>query len=405
MVRVVLARVRAVRARIRLALRVLIDLPVKATYARGPSSDDEESAAPLEPTASCPRESVIVLDSCALCGSTAHTLVAEYNRFIYFATPPDEEALHADYSLCHACGGVYAARRPVGARHRWLVDHFEETVGAPAGETHTTGKFAKFIFSTVELSDTRREELRQVAARGVFVSEHDHVPRKEYLPGLLRDRLGSAAHVEILGSLLDLKGRRVLEVRSKLGSIPASLQRLYGADVQAMTIFEAQQFLIHELYGIASSSIDFDEFRPPEGGPWDLIIGNHMLTHSVRPRDFLATLRAHLTPGGHVYFYNEADDAEILQDGQSIFKVMNAFHLQTFDVDSLARVLSANGFKPLFVTRHRGLVCLAQRAEMSDSWPRISAKDLRARQRAYLNARDASLLMIPGSQRWRIGDE
>ncbi len=49
-----------------------------------------------------------------------------------------------------------------------------------------------------------------------------------------------------------------LEIRSKLGSIPAALTRLYGAESHAMAIFVGQQFLIEEVYGIkAAWPIDF----------------------------------------------------------------------------------------------------------------------------------------------------
>ena len=264
----------------------------------------------------------------------------------------------------------------------------------------------KAAISSGALSDDDREHLRRLVARGVFVSEHTHPSRKEYLPALLADRLDASRHVEILGGLLDLKGRRVLEVRSRLGSIPAALRRLYGTDVSAMSIFEGQRLLINELHGISASSIDFDRFQPPADGPWDLIVCNHMLTHTVRPRDMLATLRTHLTPGGFVYFYNEPDDAEILVGGKSMFNTLNAFHLQAFDGDALVRAVAANGFSPVFVTHYEGkILCLAQATDVSDVRPRMSATDLEARRTSYLHARDKAILMLPERERWRVGDE
>ena len=37
--------------------------------------------------------------------------------------------MRADYALCHRCGVAFARLRPVGERFRYLVEHFEETIG------------------------------------------------------------------------------------------------------------------------------------------------------------------------------------------------------------------------------------------------------------------------------------
>ena len=54
-----------------------------------------------------------------------------------------------------------------------------------------------------------------------------------------------------------------------------------------------------------------------------------MLTHAVRPREFLATVRSRLRPGGHLYIYSESVEAEFLEQGHSMFNTLNPFHLQT----------------------------------------------------------------------------
>ena len=387
--------------RVGLALRVLVDPVVKPGRTLGVSDAPDEDGPTDIPASACPADTIITLDACPLCGSPDRTLVSEFNRFVHFARPPDEASLHADYHLCHACGTVYAGRRPAGSRYKWLLDHFEETLGRAGPGEKRGGKYA---ISSAALSDEDRAHLRRLASRGVFVSEHDRPSRKEYLPALLNDRLAASVHVEILGSLLDLKGKQVLEVRSRLGSIPAALQRLYGTVVTVMTIFEGQRFLIEEVYGIPGSGIDFDRFQPPRPGPWDLIICNHMLTHAVRPGDMLATLRQHLAPGGHVYFYNEPDDAEILVDGKSMFNTLNAFHLQTYDAPALVRALKANGFEPVFQTHHEGnIICLARSASTEPA--RMPAAELESRRAAYLRARDAAILMLPPAARSRVKRE
>ena len=161
----------------------------------------------------------------------------------------------------------------------------------------------------------------------------------------------------------------------------------------------AMQLVEGEVYDIPTSEIDFDRFELPSDGPWDLAVCNHMLTHAVRPKEMLTLLRAHLAPGGHAYFYNEPDDAEILVAGKSMFTTLNAFHLQTFDDAAFVHALAASGFEPVFLTHHEGnIVCLARAVDAPAAWPRMTATQLSARRDAYLRARDRALLMLPESR-------
>jgi hypothetical protein len=109
-----------------------------------------------------------------------------------------------------------------------------------------------------------------------------------------------------------------------------------------MPLFDGQQFLIRETYGIPTDhKVDYDHFSIPYEGQFDLIVANHMFTHAVRPREFFLEVRRRLNPGGHVYLYNEPDERDFLHDGKSIINTLNAFHLQTFDNASLVRALGA----------------------------------------------------------------
>jgi hypothetical protein len=90
-----------------------------------------ELESPLSPQIgeSIPTDGIVELATCSVCGHPAFTPVCEFNRFVLSETAPDEQAIRADYVLCHRCGVVFARRRPVGARFRFLVEHFEETIG------------------------------------------------------------------------------------------------------------------------------------------------------------------------------------------------------------------------------------------------------------------------------------
>jgi SAM-dependent methyltransferase len=323
--------------------------------------------------------------------------VCRFNRFVLFSWQPDEAAPIYRYALCHRCGLVYATRRPAGKRYEWLMEHFEETLGRHGNEG------GRISHTSRRLTDQERERLKGLISRGVYVSDHLELRRSHYLPALLSDRLASSAHVEMLSALVPMRKARVLEVRSKMGSISDALRRLFDADVHAMALFENQQFLIDQTYGIpVVSGIDFDRFSVPFEGEFDVIIANHMLTHAVRPGDFLRTVRDRLRPGGYLYLYSEMDEGDYLNSSKSIFS-MNPFHLQSFNRRALVRVLAAGGFATTFITLFRGsYVCVARRDEgAAASWEPMSDKERGRRRRAYRTAvTKAVLTMPPHARKW-----
>src|SRR5258705_9859430 len=381
----------------------------------GPQRDHAANVAMLPPPApapiedvfesGCPRVPILKLDRCPVCGSVEATRVGRYNKFVQYERIPDTAATIYNYALCHDCGVVYATARPAGERYLWLLEHFEETIGRTGLGDQRSGKMT---LSSYALTDETRDQLRRLASRGIFVSDHSGISRKEYVPQLMVDRLANSVHVEILGSLLTMNRPRVLEIRSRLGGISAALKRLYDADCQALTLFENQQHLIQEAYGIpAKYPIDFDHFEIPFEGQFDLIVSKHMVTHAVRPREFLATVRSRLRPGGHLYIYSEFVEAEFLEQGHSMFNTLNPFHMQTFNTPSAVRALEANGFKMGFCTMHDGhFLGLAQKlADIPSDWPRMTHEERGRRRGHYRLAFDLAVLQVPESLRSRVAQE
>ncbi len=374
----------------RLILRRVSDL---LEQGRAPGADGpdlpEATPAPLRPST---REDWVELSACPICGHGTATLVSEYNRFLLADAAPDESSKIYNYSLCHGCGIVYAARRPVGRRFRELLSGFHENLGR-------VGTPSAWL-NPGTLSEGDREHIRSRAKLGALVSEHTGVNDKEWIPGALSDRLATSQHVVLLASLLTLQKPRVLEVRSRSGAMLDALRRLYGASGHALPIFESQQEVVKALYGIpADALIDFEHFEIPYDGPFDLIISNHMLTHSVKPGDYLDTISAALAPGGHLYLYNEMDEAEFLGETRSMFNVFNPFHLQIFSPMSLTRALAARGFEVVFLghTDRIHMMCLARKA--APVQPTIPKGELKKRQRQYAAARDLSILALPDDRR------
>jgi SAM-dependent methyltransferase len=380
--------------------------PARATRlgARIPQHSHELEA-PSGPRTGEPIPSgVIDLTSCSVCGHDSWTAVCEFNRFLLSETVPDADAMRADYAICHRCGVVFARRRPVGERFRFLVEHFEETIGRVSIDEQRGTK----VLGSRRLTDTEVEHLRERAAQPMFVSEFPRVKGgRTHLPQLLRDRLAVAAHVEMLGSLVTLNAPRVLEIRPRFGAIGAALRRLYGGDTFALPLFDAQRVLVREAYGTcAEHLLDYDSFAIPYAGCFDLVVANHLLTHAVRPKETLATIRQRLSPGGHLYLYNEPDEADFLETGKSIFNTLNAFHLQTFDGAALARALQSAGFEPVYIGHHHdNCVALARVAADAAPWDPIRKKALARRTEKYARSRDIGILSLPERLRGLFASE
>ena len=343
----------------------------------------------------------LTLAACPACGHAHFTVVSRWNKLILLEKAPDATSARYDYAVCHACGILFASRRPSGERYRFLMQHFEEVTAKRGGEAVTN-----LVLNPRPLSDADRDQLRRLAAKGVFVSDHAGLSRKEYLAPLLRDRFENSLHTDVIGALLQPRNARVLEVRSRAGSILDGLRGAWGADVYAMPIWESQQFLLDEVYGIKTSPpIDFDHFAIPFDGAFDLVICNHMITHAVRVSDFLATIRAKLQPGGHLYLHNEPDDAEFLKGNQSMLATLNPLHLQAFDQASLVRALTANGFETIFI-KHQKNDTLFLLARAADTRPvTMSDAERLARLAGYQQAYDRAVLRVNESTRARLAGE
>jgi len=342
-------------------------------------------------------------DRCPFCGHGERTVVVEWNKLIMLAKAPDQQSARYDYSACHKCGVVYAARRPMGKRYLFLLEHFGEVTGKAA----ETGVLPNPLLNPYPLSDADKDRLRRMASHGVWVSEHLGLKSDEYIEGALKDRFENSVHVDLLGNLVHPEKARVLEIRPRAGTIAESLRRLYHADVSVMPIWESQKFVLKELYGFdAKGLIDYDHFHVPFDGRFDLIVCNHMLVHAIRPADFLREIHAHLNPGGYVYLYNEPEDRQVLEESKSIIAHLNPLHLQTFDRHAMVRALAANGFEVTFLkARNSSFLVLARAVDGPVAWTPISPTKLAQRIEAYKAARDRAILKLPAEMRERLGAE
>ncbi|HVR74485.1 MAG TPA: methyltransferase domain-containing protein [Planctomycetota bacterium] len=339
-----------------------------------------------------------MLADCPVCRSTERTPVCEYNRFILLEAGATADMARYDYALCHECGLVYATRRPTGDAYRELLANFNESLGR-----NGTSSIA---LNPYPLTDEDRRDIEHRVSAGVFVSEETNLGKRDWLPALEDDKIAQAPHVELIASLLPVKGMRVLEVRSRTGAIMDSLRRWFGASVQTMAIFESQQEIIRKAYGIPSDSlIDFEEFSIPYEGKFDLIVSNHMFTHSLKPDAYFAELQSKLVPGGFIYLYNEPDDLIPFPRRKSLFGTMNPFHVQAFNGSVLARGLRRYGFEPMHLTHVNDSLVCAARMDARAAYKPMRAAEREARLTHYRLWRDCSILALPKSARGRFKAE
>jgi len=339
--------------------------------------------------------------ACPFCGSEARTLVNEFNKLILMDKAPDDHSARYDFSLCDACGISYATRRPFGERYKFLLANFGEVTAKHGGDR----EFTNPMLNPYPLTDRDREELKTRAAKGVFVSEHLGLRSKDYLEGLVRDRLENSVHVDLLGALVAPHKARILEIRPRTGMISETLRRLFGAEVHGLPIWESQRFLLQEVYGIESAGlVDYDHFTIPYEGPFDLIVCNHKLTHAVRPREFFEAVRRSLKPGGYIYFYNEPDDAEYLLGNQSMFATLNPLHMQAFDMPSFVRGLAANGLDTVF-HRRRNLNHISLARLAPTRFVPMTDEERERRRSLYQRARDRAILALRAELRGRFAEE
>jgi hypothetical protein len=106
---------------------------------------------------------------------------------------------------------LYASRRPVGGRYRYLLAHFGEVVAKKGARS--TGEITNRLLNPYRLTMRTAPSCRRLASHGVFVSDHLGLTGKQYLAPLLRDRLENSIHTDIIGSLIEPRGARVVEVR------------------------------------------------------------------------------------------------------------------------------------------------------------------------------------------------
>jgi hypothetical protein len=328
---------------------------------------------------------------CPGCRATDREQVCEFNGLVLLDSMRSSPLCRYEYALCRTCGLVYATRRPEGEELTFLYSRFDEMLGRPE-EEQTAGR-------TTHVDDAERATIRARLEHGWLISEENGPADSEWMPEVFEERVLNSFHVNVVGSLVPVAGKRVLELRATSGFMLDVLRRRYGAaEVYAMPMSERHALIIDALNPMPMAIIDFDRLEIPFEGRFDLILARHMVTHALEPSRFWTVLAERLNPGGYVYLFLENDDRAMLHDKRkNLIGELKCFHFQNFDLPTFARVLRYNGLAPVFIRHPRPgrseMICLARRDEGMSPTP-IARADLAARIDLYRRWRDQSVLSL-----------
>jgi len=345
---------------------------------------------------------VIALRACPGCGGTTREPVCEVNGLVLLASMRDSPLCRYEYALCRGCGLVYATRRPEGDELTYLYSRFDEVLGRADDEETAARQDA--------VSDEERASIAARLSKGWLVTEEGDPPDDDWMPDVFEERVLNSFHVNVVGALVPLEGKRVLELRATTGFMLDVLRRRYGAaEVFAMPMSERHALIIDALNPMPTAMIDFDRLDVPFDGPFDLILARHMLTHALEPGRLWRLLAERIPQGGYVYFYLENDDRYMFEARRkNLIGELKAFHFQNFDLDTLARVLRFHGFDPVFIRHPRPgkseMVCAARRDSRVQPLP-MSDAAFDTRLALYRRWRELSVLSLPPEVQALFGAE
>ena len=339
---------------------------------------------------------------CPACGGGKRHPVCEFNGLVLLESMRESPLCRYDYALCDTCGLVYATRRPEGDELAFLYSRFDEVLGRTESD-QTSGR-------TTEVSDAERASIRARLAGGWLVSEERQPGDHEWMPEVFEERVLNSFHVNVLGSLVPVAGKRVLELRATTGFMLSVLRERYGAaEIYAMPMSERHGIVIDALNPMPMALIDFDRLEVPFEGQFDLILARHMLTHALELERLWLLLKERLAPGGYVYFFLENDDHAMLHDKRkNLIGEQKCFHFQNFDLPVFARVLRYHGLDPVFIRHPRPgrseMICLGRRDDGVVPTP-MSRTELEARLEFYRRWRDLSVLSLGSDLQALFGAE
>lgn len=334
------------------------------------------------------------LRACMICGEAERTIVCEYNRLIFIESMLQHDLARYDYALCHGCGIVYATRRPQNGEYEFIYENFNEfLLRNPNPESLNSAVLNPVVKESIDRDFVPWQELNN-ALEG-----------KSEIRGILSRQLELAlSYMPHLEPYIDLKGKKLLHIRAKSGTLADYLRATHGtSSADLITLFPAHKYLAEKNEGVrAECVLDYENFRIPFDVKYDLIVENHIFIHMLDANETFGMFLSHLQDDGCLFLENELADDRLFEKRKNLFAELRPFHFQQFDLATVKRMLGRYGFRGLSVgsdpdDKSSILLGLAKREGEGGSCERIGEEDLQQRLDMYRQWRDESILSLPKS--------
>ncbi len=150
------------------------------------------------------------------------------------------------------------------------------------------------------------------------------------------------------------KGTRLLHVRCSTGELLKLAREKLDADAWGLDFFPSCVQHANAILGgdRVAQMRGPEPMNPFPQKTFDVIIANHMTTHSHDPAALMANFRKWLADDGVLIVHNEPDHQLTLKSFNAYSRGINFFHKQLFTEDTFISSLRSWGFEP---TRIRGL--------------------------------------------------
>lgn len=154
---------------------------------------------------------------------------------------------------------------------------------------------------------------------------------------------------EILsGAGLIPSGARLLHIRCATGGLLDLARRNQAADVWGLDYFASCATHANILLGEdrVAQMTEPEPRNPFAQKTFDVIVANHMVTHSHDPAALVGLFRDWLAEDGVLVVYNEPDHALTLKSRSAYPRGLNFFHKQLFTEATFIAAMRAWGFEP-----------------------------------------------------------
>lgn len=267
-------------------------------------------------------------------------------------------------AICTSCEHRFHHKFP---RAEWLQQYYREKFENP--NSKSPDEIERSVIRGPNLYKRIRSQVGRLLRYGVA----------QEMPNRIFDFLLGLANEDGAYYTKDRTIRRVLEIGCGNGTNLLYFKgrgfETFGTEVNPVRLRECQR------KGLKVYSTGISNFDPVEAhAPYDFVYSAHVLEHVIDVDNHIRQIAAMIRPQGFLYI--ETPD----QSGESlIYQTHTIYHVHTFSLASMLRLLAKHGFKAIRVAADGNLQVLAQKQEGVVS-PLLSGRLFEDSSHPYLEA-------------------